>query len=146
MAVSSVAPASRSWLERLWSNIADRGQPFAHVPEVSAPPLDRAKRLAEALLSERGEASGAAIARELHTVLRGLGPADRTAFYGFLAAAFGPDADALRAAAEAWLADATPERAERLAAAAEPPRQELLRRMNMAPGGTAALVTLRQEL
>ena len=146
MAVSSAVPAARSWLERLWSTIADRGQSFAGVSEVSAPPLDRAKGLAEALLSERGEASGAAIARELHTVLRGLGLADRTAFYGFLAAAFAPDADALRAAAEAYFAVATPERAERLAAAAEPPRQELLRRMNMAPGGTAALVAARREL
>src|SRR5215213_8366674 len=100
MAVSSAATAPRSWLERLWSTIADRGQPFAQVPDVSAPPLDRAMRLAKALLSERGEASGAAVARELHTVLRGLGLADRVAFYGFLTSTFGPDAGALRAAAE----------------------------------------------
>jgi malonyl-CoA decarboxylase len=144
--VSSVAPAPRSWLERLWSNIADRGEPYAHVPEQSAPPLERAKRLGEALLSERGEASGAAVARELHVVLRSLDLADRTAFYRFLADTFGPEEDALRAAAEAYLADATPEQAVRLAAAAEPPRQELLRRMNMAPGGTAALVRMREEL
>jgi malonyl-CoA decarboxylase len=33
-----------------------------------------------------------------------------------------------------------------LTAAAEPPRQELLRRMNMAPGGTATLIGIRKEL
>jgi malonyl-CoA decarboxylase len=33
-----------------------------------------------------------------------------------------------------------------LAQAADPPRQELLRRMNMAPGGTGALIAMRSEL
>ena len=33
-----------------------------------------------------------------------------------------------------------------LAEAADPPRQELLRRMNMAPGGTAALIAMRREV
>src|SRR3954469_10379688 len=107
MTISSVVPASRSWLERLWSNIADRGRAYADVPEASAPPLDRAKRLAESLLSEHGEASGAAVARELHVVLRGLDSADRTGFYRFLADGFGPDPDQLRKAAEAWLAEPT---------------------------------------
>ena len=143
---SSFAPAPRAWLERIWSNIADRGRPYAHVPEASAPPLDRAKRLAETLLSERGEASGAAVARELHAVLSSVAPDDRAEFYRFLANAFRPEVESLRAAAEAYLADATPEQAVRLATAAEPPRQELLRRMNMAPGGTAALVGMRAEL
>jgi len=143
---SSTVPASRPWLERLWSSIADRGQPYAHVPEPSAPPLDRTSRLAEALLSERGEASGAAVARELLLVMRSLDLADRTAFYRFLAGGFAPNPDRLRKAAEAWLAEPTVEAAARLADAAEPPRQELLRRMNMAPGGTTALVKLREEL
>jgi malonyl-CoA decarboxylase len=146
MTVSSVVSAPRSWLERLWSNIADRGQPYARVPEASAPPLERARRLAEALLSERGEASGAAVAREFHAVLRDLAPADRLAFFRFLAEGFAPDPERLREAAEAWLAGPTAEAAARLADAAEPPRQELLRRMNMAPGGTAALVEAREEL
>ncbi|HYZ21501.1 MAG TPA: malonyl-CoA decarboxylase [Rhodopila sp.] len=145
-AASSVAPAPRSWLERLWSTIADRGRPYAHVPDASAPPLDRATRLADALLSERGEASGAAVARELHAALRGFDLAGRTAFYRFVSAGFGPDVNTLRAAAEAYLAEPTPAQAVRLAAAAEPPRQELLRRMNIAPGGTAALLRMREEL
>src|SRR5205807_6100665 len=36
--------------------------------------------------------------------------------------------------------------AAQLAKAADPPRQELLRRMNMSSGGTAALVAMRKEL
>jgi hypothetical protein len=53
---------------------------------------------------------------------------------------------ALRTAAERYLADTTAEAAAALAQAADPPRQELLRRMNMAPGGTGALIAMRSEL
>jgi malonyl-CoA decarboxylase len=49
-------------------------------------------------------------------------------------------------AAETYLADGSAEAAARLAKGADPPRQELLRRMNMSPGGTGALVAMRKEL
>ena len=127
--------------DRRWASIALSGRKDAGVS-----PLERVQHLAEALLSERGEASGAIVARELHDGLRSLGAEDRLAFYRFLAANFRPDADPLRTAAEAYLADGSAAAAARLAKAADPPRQELLRRMNMSPGGTAALVAMRREL
>ncbi|GAA0566685.1 malonyl-CoA decarboxylase [Craurococcus roseus] len=144
---------AQSWVDRLWSSVLERtGLRSGPRPAGAAaamaelPPLERSKRLAEALLSERGEASGAAVARELLAASRELDEAGRTELYRFLAANFQPDAQALRAAAEAWLADPTPENAARLAEAAEPPRQELLRRMNMTAGGTGALVEARREV
>jgi malonyl-CoA decarboxylase len=108
--------------------------------------LDLAKQLASTLLSERGEASGAMVSRELNDVLRVLGAADRLGFQRYLAMEFQPEKAALRLAAERYLADATAENAAGLAQAADPPRQELLRRINMAPGGTGALVAMRKEL
>jgi malonyl-CoA decarboxylase len=148
LANPTTVPEPRSWIERLWSSVADRGRSYAEVlqPQASKAPLDRARELASALLSERGEASGAAVARELHTALREFGPADRVSFYRFLVQNFLPAEDQLRAAAEAYLAEPTPERATQLAQAAEPSRQELLRRMNMVQGGTAALVAMRKDL
>ena len=144
---AEAAPAAaRSWIERLWSSIADRGRLFASVPSDSTPPLERAKGLVEALLTERGEASGAAVAREVMAALRDLAPADRAAFHLFMATSFGPKPDALRESALAYLSDPTPANAAQLSRCAEPPRQELLRRMNMSPGGTAALVELRRQL
>src|ERR1700760_1915081 len=98
-------------------------------------PVDRAKQLAATLLSLRGEASGAQVARELHDVLRALDADDRHSFQRYLATEFQPDQATLRAAAERYLADTTAEAAAALARAGDPPRQELLRRMNMAPGG-----------
>ncbi|MCO6415681.1 malonyl-CoA decarboxylase [Siccirubricoccus sp. KC 17139] len=147
MASTSITlPESRNWLERLWSTIAERGRAFADVPSTSLPPLDRARSLAETLLSERGEASGAAVARALRDAFAALSVEDRLGFYRFLAEGFAPDEAELRAAAEAWLASPGAEAAARLADAAEPPRQELLRRMNHSPGGTATLVKMREEL
>jgi malonyl-CoA decarboxylase len=52
----------------------------------------------------------------------------------------------LRAAAETYLSHPSAEAAALLAAGADPPRQELLRRMNMAPAGTSALVAMRKEI
>src|SRR6202012_5312320 len=109
-------------------------------------PVDRAKRLATALLSERGEASGAQVARELHQVLRDLDTDDRHSFQRYLAAEFQPEQTALQAAAERYLAARTAQAAAALARAPDPPRQELLRRMNMAPGGTGALIAMRSEI
>jgi malonyl-CoA decarboxylase len=109
-------------------------------------PVDRAKQLAATLLSERGEASGAQVARELHHVLRALDPDDRHSFQRYLAKEFQPDKTVLHTAAERYLADSTAEAAAALAQAADPPRQKVLRRMNMAPGGTGALIAMRSEL
>src|SRR5712691_3034507 len=108
--------------------------------------LDHAKQLAATLLSERSEASGALVARELHEVLRALDAGDRHGFQRYLATEFQPDRAALRAAAERYLADGTAEAAAALARAVDPPRQELLRRINMAPGGTGALIAMRSEI
>jgi malonyl-CoA decarboxylase len=108
--------------------------------------LDRARQLAWTLLSERGEASGAQVARELHEVLRALDASDRHGFQLYLASEFQPDTAALRIAAERYLADTTAEGAAALAQAADSPRQELLRRMNMAPGGTGTLIEMRSEI
>ncbi|KAA2212689.1 malonyl-CoA decarboxylase [Teichococcus oryzae] len=143
---TSITMGARTWLERLWSGIADRGRPYADVPAIARPPLVRAELLTRSLLSERGEASGAAVARELLSVLHDLNAEDRAAFRQFLATSFLPDEAALRAAAQAYLDEPSAARAMMLFEKAEPPRQEVLRRMNMAMGGTAALVNMRREL
>jgi malonyl-CoA decarboxylase len=135
-----------AWIERLWQSIQERARSHGRLFGREAPPLERTKTLSEALLSERGEASGAMVARELHSCLRDLSPEDRLEIYRFLARGFGPDETGLRFAAQAYLESGTPESTLRLTEAAEPARQELLRRLNMSPGGTAALVAMRKEL
>ena len=144
MAKSTAVQTARSWIERLWVRIAERGGTAA--AGGAAAPFDRIRVLAEALVSERGEASGAVVARELQAALIQLSEEDRLRFFEYVAAGFTPDEAKLREAAEAYLAESGPLQAQRLAEAAEPPRQELLRRMNMSPSGTATLVEMRRQL
>jgi malonyl-CoA decarboxylase len=136
----------RSWLDRLWGGIADQGRAFARVPAADVAGAERARQLASALLSQRGEASGAAVARELLDCLRAMPQAERLGVLRGISEGFAPDPEPLRAAAEAYLASPDPAAAARLHRAAEAPRQELLRRMNMATGGTAMLVQMRSEV
>ena len=106
----------------------------------------RAKLLTSSLLSERGEASGAAVSRELLAVLRKLSTEDRVSYCLFLSEHFHPDDAKLTAAAMDYLNSHSREAAAALAEASEPPRQEMLRRVNMSEGGTKLLVDLRKSL
>jgi malonyl-CoA decarboxylase len=130
----------------VFAAIAERTRRTAGPGSMEHDPLDYAQLLAASLMSERGEASGAAIAQELLVVLASLSAGQLAAFCTYLGDGFTPDPVALRAAALRYLEAPNAENSFSLAQAAEPPRQELLRRMNMARGGTAALIALRRDL
>jgi malonyl-CoA decarboxylase len=136
---------ARSWFDRLLSSIADRGRAWVKIP-TDLPPQGQMRSLAESLLGEKGEASGAALARALIERYGALEPADRLGFLLFLSEGFAPDYAALKQAAEHYLAEPSAEAAARLGETAEPPRQELLRRINMGPSGTATLVAMRETI
>jgi len=102
--------------------------------------------LCEQLLSGRGEASGVARAREILIRYSELTTGPRIAFFEALATRFGHDHRRIQAAVSAWQAEPTDDAVAELHLAAEPRRQELFRRLNLAPGGTAALVAMREQL
>jgi malonyl-CoA decarboxylase len=98
------------------------------------------------LLSERGEANGPAIAQGIVQRIDTLADDRRVRFFDHLARDFSPDPKLVLASAKAYAASPDAERLIRLTQVAEPPRQELFRRLNRAPGGTAAIVRLRCAL
>ncbi len=102
--------------------------------------------LCEELLSGRGEASGVALAREILARYSELTTGPRIAFFEALAQRFGPDPARMETAITAWRENPTDATAADLHAASEPRRQEMFRRLNLAPGGTAALVDMREQL
>ena len=102
--------------------------------------------LCEHLLSGRGEASGVARARDILSRYGELTTGPRIAFFEALAQRFGADPARMEAAIAAWRVKPDDETAAELHAASEPRRQELFRRLNLAPGGTAALVRMREQL
>jgi malonyl-CoA decarboxylase len=102
--------------------------------------------LCEDLLSRRGEASGVALAREILTRYGELTVGPRIAFFEALATRFGPDRRRLTAAIEACQREPSDEAVAELHRASESRRQELFRRLNLAPAGTAGLVDMREHL
>lgn len=109
----------------------------------------RAREVAElchSLLSGRGEVSGAALARELLAAYAGLPAVAHTPFLNLLASDFSPDAAAISRAADTFADEPSPHHLIALQRAVESPRQELFRRLNVAPGATAMLIELRRRL
>jgi malonyl-CoA decarboxylase len=102
--------------------------------------------LCESLLSESGEYASTALARDALAAYQSLDDHLRGEFFDVLARHYSPSPEAVTAAATAYQADSSPENLLRLEAAVEPARRELLRRLNMAPGGTAALVEMRRQV
>jgi malonyl-CoA decarboxylase len=102
--------------------------------------------LCHALISERGEVSGAVLARDALAAYNALSDAAQPPFFDRLVAEFAPDRTELDAAYAAYHAQPTQENLVRLQRCVEAPRQELFRRLNTAPGGTAALVAMRREV
>jgi malonyl-CoA decarboxylase len=102
--------------------------------------------LCEALLSGRGEASGTAMAREVLDRYHGLDAAGRLSFFETLSRDYGPDRERLSRAIESWRTQPSNADASDLHFASEPRRQELIRRLNRAPGGTSDLVAMRADL
>lgn len=118
-------------------------------PNVAARANRHSSRVIETwrdLLSTRGEVSGAAIAREALAAYRSLDNIYRPAFFSMLAAEFSPPESALRSAAEHYVKHASAANLMLLQQAAASPRQELFRRLNQAPEGTATLVNARKHL
>lgn len=98
------------------------------------------------LLTERGETNSMAIARQLIERIDMLPEEQLNGFFEYLARQLGPDPQQVLRAALAYAEQPDAQRQILLTQAAEPPRQELLRRLNRTPGGTGTLVRMRRAL
>jgi malonyl-CoA decarboxylase len=140
--------SSNAFFSDLLTSISERGRTLLRRVGSSEAKPDGAEliKLCEALLSGRGEASGTAIAREILDRYRHLDEAERLALFEALTRDFGPDRENLARAVENWHTRPSDEDASDLHFASEPRRQELIRRLNRAPGGTSDLVAMRADL
>src|SRR3982751_3708169 len=139
---------ANAFFSDLLSTISERGRTLlrGNGSPQPGPNADGLIELCEALLSGRGEASGTAMAREVLDRYHDLDPAGRLSFFETLARDFGPDHAKLSEAIESWRAQPSDADASDLHFASEPRRQELIRRLNRAPGGTSDLVAMRADL
>jgi malonyl-CoA decarboxylase len=135
-----------SFLQELLNSVAEQGRQLLPRSLRGSGREDNITELAGALGSNRGEASGVAIASELLRRYRGLGPADRLAFLKYLARTMQPDPAAVTRAAKAYLSSSETTTLRALQRAVESPRLEFFRRLNLAPGATAEIVKMRRDL
>jgi len=98
------------------------------------------------LVSERGQANVFALAVQVIEGYQTLPVARREAFFAALATEFAPDPAAVLQAATQYAQAPTAHHLAALTQAVEAPRQELMRRINRAPGGTAMLLAMRVDL
>ena len=102
--------------------------------------------LARELLVGAGEASGLASAAAILSGYACLDDAGKLTFFRMLAVEMNISADKVRQALNAYEAAPSKVTYRDFAAAAEPPRQELIRRLNRVPGATGSLVRMRADL
>ncbi len=95
------------------------------------------------LMSAPGEASGTALAREIVFLYLQMDREQKLAFLRKVSQTFSLDVDKVAIDAADFAKKRSPEALEALMQGIEPPRQELFRRINMAPGGTSAIVGMR---
>jgi len=104
------------------------------------------QQLCRALLSKEGDVSGQKLATAILAHYRDLDDAQKLAFFEFLNTEFDVDPTQLMGLAAQYQSDSSPDVFDKLSKAAEPKRQELLRRLNQPLGATADLVSMRVDL
>src|SRR5262249_44925487 len=130
----------------LFQSIAERGRGLLRRHGALPSPDAGFGALFEALLARRGEASGLALAEEILARWATLSKDQRREFLQIMCAGFGVDRAELAGAIADYQQDQSDMTAQALHRAAEPRRQEIIRRLNMAPGGTAAILEMRASV
>lgn len=102
--------------------------------------------LAEALVGTDGEISGQSLGSLILDRFESMDEAARRDFFDYLATSMDFDPALVRDALEAYEADPDRKSYQQFAEAAEPKRQEFIRRLNRVPQATARLVSMRAHL
>ncbi|WP_457939179.1 malonyl-CoA decarboxylase [Mesorhizobium sp. 10J20-29] len=102
--------------------------------------------LCEDLIASSSEGASHNMGQQILSSFTELTPQGEIEFFNYLTERMDIDADRLQRLSAAYQADRSPENLASLLAAAEPKRQELLRRINRVPGATGELVNMRARL
>ena len=137
------SPEKKSFFRRILGSIARRP---GSLPRAAVRKARYAVSLCHSLMSERGEVSGARIAREALAAYQALDEKALAIFFDLLVKEFSPDPEGVGRVADAYRLDPSQANLIRLQRAVETPRTELFRRLNMASGGTGLLVDMRRRL
>ena len=102
--------------------------------------------LCRMMMESDGEYSSLLLAERILNAYEGLGDAERLQFYTLLIEDYDIDVPEIRDAVAEYEQNPDAATLVRITSASEPRRQELLRRINLTPGGTRRLVKMREHL
>ncbi len=131
--------------KKLFSSIADAGQNLIRKKTVKKD-LPTALQLCDDLISFKGIASGIAIAREITEIYSVFNTDQKLNFFKELNKKFSPNKEKVEIKIAEYLKEKNEKSLNELGTAVEGNRQELIRRLNMAPNGTPFLVSMREDL
>ena len=131
--------------KKLFSSIADAGQNLIGKKTVKKD-LPTALQLCDDLISFKGIASGIAIAREITEIYSVFNADQKLNFFKELNKKFSPNKEKVEIKIAEYLKEKNEKSLNELGNAVEGNRQELIRRLNMAPNGTPFLVSMREDL
>ena len=135
----------QEWVNQMLEVVADLGRNYLENPGKKHS-LTSIEEMCRTLLSRRGEASGTALAKEIVDSFNKMNHPARIDFLKMLSEKFAPDPQTISNAAKEYLANPEIETLGKLSRAVEPPRLDLLRLLNIAPGGTSCIVDMREIL
>lgn len=136
---------ARISVNSMFGALAELGQRYFDRPE-SGDPVEAAVKLCHDLMGDTGEATVLAIAADLVERIGTMEHEQRVEFLDHVSDQFAPDPKAILDSASAYLETPGHDTYLDLAAAVDSPRQELMRRFNMAPGATASIIGLRTDI
>ena len=134
------------FLKKIINSIADAGKELLSKTFSGKRNVASLLELSDDLISYKGIASGIAIAREISETYKELSIEDKKKFFQVIDKKLKPNMDLVEKKSIEFVKDKSKETLKSLAALAEGRRQEFIRRMNMAPNGTAFLVSMREDL
>ncbi len=137
--------AVQDWMNQMLEVIADLGRNYLENPGKKHS-LSSIEEMCRILLNRRGEASGTALAKEIVDSFNKMSHVAKNDFLLMLTERFAPDSEKISGAAEEYLKNQDNETLYNLSRAVETPRLDLLRLLNIAPGGTSTIIDMRETL
>ena len=134
------------FLKKIIDSIADVGKSLLTKAFSGKRTVTALLELSDDLISYKGIASGIAIARELSVTYQALSLEDKKLFFQAIDKKLKPNMDLVEQKALEFIKQKSKTHLKSLARLAEGGRQEFIRRLNMAPNGTAFLVSMREDL
>ena len=133
-------------LKEIISSIADAGKKLFTKKDYKKNDLDSITNLCDELISNKGAVFGITVARDIASLYKDLSNENKLNFFKKLNEKYKPSHTKVSEAIEIYTKSQNENNLSKLFKVAEGKRRELFRRMNMAPNGTAIIVSLREDL